>query len=170
MEDIVIEKVEEKVESLEDSIDIAKDVAIPTEFPWAYESNSINSVMCLGVLEYISGENRPQFFDEIYRVLRVGAKATVIIPYWNTAMGIQDIRYKWPPMAEQSFLYYNKKWRDDNKLHEGPFKIEMKCDFDMDFGYTADAEIASREVTTRDFMIKHYANSIRALQVTLTKR
>jgi SAM-dependent methyltransferase len=170
MEVLMEKEVEEIPQEQNNSIDIAKDIAVPTKFPWNYESGSVDSVTCIGVLEYIGGENRAAFFDEIYRVLRPGAKATVIVPYWNTAMGIQDLRYKWPPLAEQSFQFFNKKIREENKLNEGPFKIEMNCDFEMDFGYTASLDIASREVSTRDYMIKHYANSIIALQVTLTKK
>ncbi len=103
--------------------------------------------------------------DEVYRILEVDGKAAFSVAYWNSAHGIQDFRFEWPPLSEQSFLYFNKGWREANKLDLG-----IVCDFDFTYGYTAEAETAARNEESRSFYIKHYTNCVDALHLMLTKR
>lgn len=103
--------------------------------------------------------------DEAYRVLSKDGKAQFAVAYWNSARGIQDYRFEWPPLSEQSFLYFNKAWREQNKLDLG-----IKCDFDFTYGYTWEATTAARNDETRAFNTKHYSNCVDALHLMLTKR
>lgn len=145
-------------------LDVRTDIKNPSNLPWKYKNESIDELMCAGVLEFIPGKLRGKIMDEIYRVLKPTGKAAITVAYWNSAMGIQDYRYEWPPIAEQSFLYFNKGWRDANKL-----ELDLKCDFDFTYGYTAEAETAARNEESRSFNIKHYTNCVNALHVMLTK-
>lgn len=156
-------EVEEPV--LFEKVDILTEVKNPRDFPWPYEDESVKEISCVGVLEFVPGKLRGQFMDEIYRILVVEGKATFSVPYWNTAMGVQDFRYEWPPICEQSFLYFNKGWREQNKV-----ETDLKCDFDFTYGYSPDPETAARNEESRSFYIKHYTNCIQVLQLILTKR
>src|SRR5882724_9714650 len=89
-------------------VDVLADISHPQEFPWSYADDSIDELMCAGVFEYVPGKLRGKFMDEVYRVLVPNGKATFTVPYWNTARGMWDFRYEWPPLCEQSFLYFNK--------------------------------------------------------------
>lgn len=147
-------------------LDILAEVADPQAFPWNYADESIKEIACSGVFEYVPGRIRGQFMDEVYRVLIPNGTATFIVPYWNTARGIQDFRYEWPPLCEQSFLYFNKSWRETNKI-DVPVMI---CDFDFTYGYAWEAETAARHEESRAFYTKRYTNCVDALQLVLTKR
>lgn len=148
-----------------EKIDILTDVPKPQEFPWKYKDNSVKEVFCHDVFEYVPGKMRGKFMDEVYRILAKDGKATFMVPYWNSARGIQDYRYEFPTITEQSFMYFNKGWRETNKL-----ELDIKCDFDFTYGYTADPETAARSDDSRSFYIKHYNNTIQALHLILTKR
>ena len=136
----------------------------PQSFPWKIKANSIAELTCAGVFEYIPGNLRGKFMDEVYRVLAPDGKATFTVPFWNSARAIQDYRYEWPPLCEQSFLYFNKGWREANKL-----KLGLKCDFDFTYGYAWEATTAARSDEARTFNTKHYCNCIDAVQLVLTK-
>src|SRR6267154_3511474 len=103
-------------EVVEVKVDVLKDIPNYLEYPWPYDDNSVKELTCGGVFEYIPGKLRGRFMDEVYRVLAPDGKAAFTVPYWNSARGAQDFRYEWPPLCEQSFLYFNKGWREANKL------------------------------------------------------
>lgn len=104
--------------------------------------------------------------DELWRVLIPEGKVTIIVPYWSSMRSVQDFTHEWPPVAESSFLYFNKTWREQNKIDH----YLCKCDFDFGYGYIADPETAGRNTESQSFWIKHYTNAISDLQVVLTKR
>jgi len=128
------------------------------------KTGSVQELTCAGVFEYIPGNRRGAFMDELYRVLSPTGKATIVVPYWNSWRGIYDPRYEWPPLCEQSFLFFNKNWRKANNI-VGDFK----CDFDFTYGYAWEPATAARNEETRSFNTKHYANCVDALQLVLTK-
>jgi len=134
------------------------------KFPWPQKSNSVESAVFIHRLEYIPGPDRLKFMEELYRILTPEGKATFITCYWTSPRSIQDFRYQWPPVVEQSYLYFNKAWAEVNKTPIG------KCNFDFTYGYTVDQEIASKSQETQSFNIKHYLNSVSDLQVVLTKK
>lgn len=147
------------------TLDIRTEIKNPVKFPWAIKTGSIDEIACVGVFEFIPGKLRGQFMDEVYRILAPAGKAAFAVGYWNTTKGIQDYRYEWPPLSEQSFLFFNKGWRETNKLD-----LPLKCDFDFTYGYTAEPETAARNEESRSFYIKHYTNCVDALHVMLVKR
>jgi hypothetical protein len=117
---------EEVAEVVEIKVDVLKDVPNYLEYPWPYDDNSVMELTCAGVFEYIAGKQRGRFMDEVYRVLSPEGKAAFMVPYWNSARGCQDFRYEWPPVCEQSFIYFNKGWREANKID-----MDIVCDFDF---------------------------------------
>jgi Methyltransferase domain len=147
------------------AIDVKKDVADPQSYPWPLKDGSVSELTCIDVFEFVPGNERGKFMDEIYRVLVPGGKASFTVRYWNTAVAIQDYAYTWPPLCEQSFLYFNKGWREANGL-----KRSIKCDFDFTYGYTVEPNTAARSDETRSFSLKFYTNVVQALQILLVKR
>lgn len=148
-----------------EKLDVAAGIKQPQKFPWPIKSGSVKEIGCVGVFEFVPGKMRGAFMDEIYRILANDGKAVFAVAYWNSVQAIQDFRYEWPPLSEQSFLYFNKSWREANKLDLG-----LVCDFDFTYGYAADPETAARSDESRSFYIKHYNNTVNALQLVLTKR
>jgi hypothetical protein len=134
--------------------------------PWPWKDNSVEEVFSAHFFEHLSGPERMPFMDELWRVMKVDAKATIITPYWSSMRAVQDPTHSWPPVCEATYLYFNKKWREDNKLSHYP----ITCDFDFTFGYGPDPDIALRSAEFQQFALKHYTNAALDLHVTLTKR
>lgn len=138
------------------------------KFPWPFPDNCVDGVFSSHFFEHIPAKLRPGFMDELYRVMKVGAQATIITPYWSSMRAVQDFSHEWPPICESSYLYYNKNWRTSQKLTHGAY--EMKCDFDFTYGYALDNDLTVRNDEWRQFAIKHYVQSINDLHATLIKR
>lgn len=144
-------------------VDIVHDLMV---FPWPFEDNSVDEVFSSHTIEHFSGPQRVKFMEELYRVMKVGAGAKFVFPYWNSSRAIQDPFHAWPPLCEASFLYFNKGWMTANKLdHYG-----IKCDFDFTYGYAFNAMWQTRAQEARDFAIRNYVNAIDDLHVTMVKR
>lgn len=130
-----------------------------------HKDESVKEIVCIGVLEYIPGHLRGWFMDQCYRILVPEGKMVLTVPYWTSWRAYYDARFEWPPFCDQSFLCYDKKWREENMKD-----LRLDCDFDWCGGYIFEADTANRSNESRAFWGKHYTNSIDALQLTLTKR
>lgn len=143
----------------------ARVVKDPKKFPWPLADASVEEAYSAYLLGRVPGHLRGVFMDELWRVLIPGGKVTFIVPYWTSARAIQDPLSAWPPLSEQSFLYFNKGWREANKLD-----YDMECDYDFTYGYTLDQETSLKSFDTQPFWTKHYTNAVQDLQLVLTKR
>jgi len=131
---------------------------------WPFAAGSVKEITCNHRLEYIPARLRIPFMEEAYRVLEVGGKLSVIVCYWSSPRAIQDPSIEWPPFVEQSFLYFNKGWREQNKLPA------INADFDFSYGYNMEPEATGRNTETQAFWTKHYLNTVTDLHMFLTKR
>ena len=143
-----------------DTVDATMDLE---QFPWDIESESVEEIICSHYVEHTS--DLIKFMDEVYRILKPGGRIKVIAPYYNSMRCWQDPTHK-RAISEATFLYFNKQWRETNKLdHYG-----IQSDFDFVYGYDITAEWANRSEEARNFAIKHYTNVINDIHVTLTKK
>lgn len=134
--------------------------------PWPWKDNEVDEAHAAHFLEHLTGRERITFMNELHRVLKPGAQATIITPYWSSMRSVQDPTHEWPPIAEASYLYFNKKWREDNKLDH----YAIYADFDFGYAYNVDTGWAMRNQEARDFALRYYSNVVADLVVTLTKR
>jgi len=142
-----------------DTTDIVHDLEIR---PWPLEDNSIDEIYCSHYVEHV--HDLISFVDEMYRIMKKGSKATIIAPYYANMRAVQDPTHV-RSICEASFLYYNKQWRDTNKLdHYG-----IKSDFNFSYGYMLTPDWAVRSQEARDFAIRHYNNVVSDIQIILTK-
>jgi predicted SAM-dependent methyltransferase len=137
-------------------------------FPWPFKESSVEEAHLSHFFEHVPAKTRPRFMDELFRVLAPDGKVTVITPYFNSVRATQDYTHEWPPISPNSFLYFNRKWREDNKLTHGHY--QMKCDFDFQYGYALQGVWPSKSEETRNFAILHYCEVISDLHTTLTSR
>lgn len=138
------------------------------KFPWPFKSASVEEVHCSHFFEHVPAKLRGKWMDELYRVLVPEGKATIICPYYTSIRATQDFTHEWPPISPNSFLYFNKGWREQNKLTHGWY--DLRCDFDFVYGYAINANWAARNDEARNFAVQNYINAIDDLHVTLTKR
>ncbi len=133
-------------------------------FPWPWADESVEEFKCADVLHYVPARQRGQFMDELYRVLTPEGQATIIVAYYSTVLAYADYMLEWPPMCEQSFLYFNKEWREQNKVPH-----PLKANFSYTYGFILPADVSSRAQESQSFYVKHYLNTVTRLQVVMTK-
>ena len=146
------------------SVDIRADLFV---FPWPWKDGSVAQVHASHFFEHVPGKMRGEFMAELYRVLEVGGTATFVTPYWSSMRATQDYTHEWPPISESSYLYFNKGWREQNKLTH---YLTGACDFDFTYGYHLDQETSTKNAEAQQFWTRHYVQSVNDLSVTLTKR
>jgi SAM-dependent methyltransferase len=134
---------------------------------WPLRDGSVKEFHCSHFFEHIPGLQRPTFMDNAYRALQPGGKMVIITPYWSSKRAVQDFTHAWPPVCEDSFLYFNKEWRKTNKLEHGLY--DMKCDFDFGYGFGLNPEITVRNQEYQQHYLKFNLNSVSDVYVTLTK-
>lgn len=147
------------------SVDIVCDLLT---FPWPFKDESIEEIHSAHFFEHVPQTLRAKFMEEIYRILKPGAKAFIICPYAHSHRSIQDATHEWPPICETSFLYFNANWRKENKLEHGFYDI--KCDFDFAYGFQLFPDWQMKSAEALAFALKHYLNVAQDIHVTLTKK
>lgn len=134
--------------------------------PWPWPDSSVEEAQAIHLLEHLDGKQRTVFANELWRVLKVGATCTIIVPYWSSMRAVQDPTHRWPPLCEASFLYWNRPWREQNGLDA---YLGLSCHFNFTYGYVLPPETANRQEEARTFAIGHYTNAVSDLQIVLTK-
>jgi len=149
--------------SPESGAEIVHDLSV---VPWPFEDESVEEVYSSHFLEHLDGIERMRFMDELYRVMKPGAKATVITPYWSWVGAIQDPTHKWPPIAERSYYYFNREMREQMGVSHYP----IRCHFDLSFQVTAMPHMSSLSPQQYAHAHNHQLNAIAELIAILTKR
>ena len=104
-----------------DKVDAVVDLE---QFPWPIESDSAEDIVCNHYVEHTT--DLIKFMDEVYRILKPGGKMKVVAPYYTSIRCWQDPTHK-RAIGDATFLYFNKGWRDVNKLDH----YDIKSDFDF---------------------------------------
>lgn len=174
-------------------VDLVHDLTI---YPWPIEDNSVDEIHCSHYIEHIkhddvlsdikkileettsfdefkekimgmekSQDGLIKFMNEVHRILKPNGKATITAPYVTHTRAFGDpthTRY----IHDMSFYYYNKEWRDTNKLdHYG-----ITADFDIKLNYYIDNELTLKSEEIRKNAFLHDWNSISDIIVDLIKK
>lgn len=131
-------------------------------YPWPFPDNSVSEVHSSHFLEHV--HDLFSFFNELYRVMKVGAKALFIVPDGGSNRAWQDPTHV-RPIFPQSFFYYSKKWREENRLTHYP----LTCDFHMTYEFALNQQWHNRSKEARDFALVNYRNAADDLHTTLTR-
>lgn len=143
-----------------DGVDVVHDLE---SYPWPFEDESVDEVYCSHFIEHVN--DLIPFMNELHRVMKPGAEAKFIAPYYTSMRAWQDPTHK-RAISEASFLYFNQKWLKDNGLDHYP----ITADFDCVFGYMIDGNWATRSEEAKTFAVRHYWNVVSDIHATLTKR
>lgn len=140
--------------------------------PWPWENDSVEEVHCSHFVEHLTANERVQFFNELCRVMKPGAKALIITPHWASNRAYGDPTHQWPPMAEMGYYYLRKEWREAQAPHTdikwNP--AGYSCDFDATWGYSFTPDLAVRNSEYIQFALANYKESAQDLHATITKR
>jgi hypothetical protein len=149
--------------SADTDADIVHDLTV---VPWPIADGSVDEAYSAQFFEHLDGRQRIAFMHELYRILKPGAQATIITPYWTSGRAMQDPTHQWPPLLESSYLYYNADWREKNGLgHYG-----IHCDFDFRFAFQYTDAWAAKSTEEKAFARLHFLNVVTDLHVFLTRR
>ena len=133
--------------------------------PWPWESDSVDEVHCSHFLEHLTGSERVPFFNELYRIMRKDAKATITVPHWSSGRAYGDVSHQWPPVVEFFWYYLNRQWREQNAPH-----LAFTCNFECTWGYSIHQAWQVRNQETQMFGVNHYREVAQDMTATVIKR
>jgi SAM-dependent methyltransferase len=139
-----------------------KSAIVPGDTP--LEDDSVDEVYASHLVEHLTWPERVHFFNELHRVLKAGAKATIVIPHWASSRFYGDPTHK-EPMSEFAFYYLLKSWRDANAPH-----TDYVCDFDATWGYSLHPALTTRNTDYQQNAIAWWKEACQDTIATLTKR
>jgi len=168
-------------------VDLVHDL---TKYPWPVEDETADEVHCSHYIEHIPHDNwedilkdcnsfeefkvkalEPKkdglikFMDELYRIMKPGAKATITAPHYMNVRAYGDPTHR-RYIGDLSFPYFNKEWLTVNGLdHYG-----ITADFDIRFSYYIDNEMTLKSEETRSKAFRNDWNAITDIIIELEKR
>lgn len=163
-----------KMKGVEVVLDIGK-----AKWPW--KDNSVDEANAAHFIEHLTNFNgkweRTHFFNELYRVLKKGAKAQIIIPHWCSERYYGDPTHC-EPFSEMAFYYLSKDWRlglngqGANAPHSDITwnKDGYNCDFDATWGYSLRADLQSRNTEFQMIAIQQQKGAAMDIIATLIKK
>lgn len=105
------------------------------KFPWPWADNSVDELHCSHFVEhlpmaYVTNDGRfvsvPEdagdrdlffaFFDECWRILKLGSLMTVVVPALRSNRAFQDPTHR-RFLPSEAFLYLNREWRSQSRLN-----------------------------------------------------
>jgi len=154
------------------------DVVTDLTKPWPWQDDTVEEVHCSHFLEHLDGPERIFFANELYRVLKKGASATIIAPHCFSERAYGDMTHKWPPVAGFWCYYLSREWRvGKNGLNaQAPhddFEFNpkgYKCDFDATWGYSTHPALHTRNAEFQQFAIQFYKEAIQDIIMNLKKK
>ena len=133
---------------------------------WTQKNGSVDEVNIINLLAFLKPKERIHFVNELWRVMKKGARATLNTPHWCSARSYGDLSFEWPPVAETWLNHLNKEWREK----EAPWGKGYRCDFDVSGGYGLHPQIAARNTEYQMHAVSFWKEAAQDLIATLSKR
>lgn len=157
-----------------EGVDVVHDLADRSQ-PWPWADSSVDEVNCSHFIEHLTNFNekweRVWFFNELYRVLKPGAKCTLIFPHWCSNRYYGDPTHK-EPFSEMGFFYLSKEWRLDqgNAPHTDISKNQngYSCDLQCGWAYSFGPALQNRTDEYRMYALQNYKEAAMDIIATLT--
>lgn len=132
--------------------------------PWPFETSSVDEARSSHFFEHLDGDQQIGFMNELWRILKPGAGALITTPFGWSVRAWQDPTHKRPIFVE-TYLYYQKAWREANKLTHGPY-AKILCDFDITTPHQAiDGFLQNKNLETQQWLARHCVNTVHDIVV-----
>jgi hypothetical protein len=115
-------------------------------------------------LHFLEPDERIEFVNELWRVLKPDGKCTITCPHWCSSAYYCDLRVKWPPVSEQWAWNLNKFWREKNKI-----KAPYNCNFHVVPAFGGHPLLTVKSQEFSEFALQFYKESAQSLILNLTK-
>lgn len=144
---------------------------------WPWADDSVDEAHCSHFIEHLTnfGDKweRVHFFNELHRVLKSGAKCSMIFPHWASSRFYGDPTHK-EPLSEWWSFYLLKSWRAVNAPHcdhdQAPGPQAYTCDFDVTYGYNLHPSMHTRNAEYQMTALTFWKEAAQDIVATLTKR
>jgi SAM-dependent methyltransferase len=138
---------------------------------WPWKDGSIEEVHSGHFLEHLDSMERIHFYNELHRVLKPGAKATIITPHWASCRAYGDPTHKWPPVSEFAWYYLKRDWRMANAPHADITNLAggFACNFEVTWGYGLEPGVAARNQEYQQHAMTYFKEAISDMFATLVK-
>jgi ubiquinone/menaquinone biosynthesis C-methylase UbiE len=148
------------------------DIVADLKTKWPVEDGSVEELHCSHCIEHFTSPERCYVYNEMFRVMKVGAKATIITPSFSSGRAYGDPTHQWPPVCGFSFFYLLKAWRMANAPHadKSNWPQGYDCDFDATWGFSLHPQVAVRNQEFQQFALQFYMEAAQDIIATLTKR
>ena len=134
--------------------------------PWKWDDCSVDSVWSHHFVEHLKARERMHFANELFRVLKPGGTAEIIVPHWCSGRAYGDLTHEWPPVSEFWFLYLSRSWRESQAPHSCD---DYSCDFVVDWGVQLRPDVASRNQEYQQFASVFYREACQDIVATWRK-
>jgi len=151
---------------------IASEIAGGSGFKsWPWGDNFIEEAHASHFVEHLEPTERWHFFNELYRILKPGAKATIITPDWCSQRAYGDMTHKWPPVSGFFWFYLGREWRMANAPHNDAQHVKggLNCNFAAQWGPTLHPDIATRNQEYQQHAVMFWKEACQDMICTLTK-
>ncbi|MBP6860214.1 MAG: hypothetical protein KBC38_01465 [Candidatus Pacebacteria bacterium] len=144
-----------------EGVDIVHDLEV---YPWPIKDHSVSEMHVSHYVEHV--KDLMNFMNECHRIGENGAKLTIIGPYYTSIRAWQDPTHV-RALSEATWMYFNKAWRETNKLAHYP----ITCDFDItNMVVFFNEPWNQKSEEARQFAQKHYFNVVSDIMAELTVR
>jgi hypothetical protein len=147
------------------------------KFP--FEDDSVEEAHASHFVEHLDAKERTHFVNELYRVMKKGATAQIIVPHWGSCRAYGDPTHKWPPVSEFWFYYLSREWRLGNPekgIGANAPHTDIKfnpdgydCDFQCTWGYSMHPDLMVKNQEYQQFAFTFYKEAVQDIIVTFTK-
>lgn len=141
-----------------------------SKYPWPFKDRSVTQVFCSHFLEHIPHRDSYHdglfdFMNELWRIMKPGATATFVTPYYTSVRAFQDPTHH-RFISEPMFLYFDKKWRKANELEHYPVHTDFKV---LKIDYAVSDELSGKASEAVQYALGHNWNIVNDIIVTLQK-
>jgi hypothetical protein len=144
----------------------------PGDWYWTLKDSSVDEIHCSHFLEHLTAVERCWFMNELHRIMKPGAKATIVTPHWASNRAYGDPTHQWPAVSEMFFYYLKRDWRDTQAPHTDKkhWPHGFDCDFDAVWGYNFHPALNVKNDEYKQFAMAWYKDAIFDIIATLTCR
>lgn len=141
---------------------------------WPWPDNSVDEIHCSHFLEHLTNLDgkfeRVKFFNEAYRVMKPGAKMTIVVPCWSADRFYGDPTHK-EPLSGWTFLYLKPEWRAANAPHTDARWVPgmYDCDLDASWGYSLHPQVSGMNPERQQYAISFYKEACQDMIATVVK-
>ncbi len=154
-----------------------------TRAPWPWEDNSVTEAHASHFLEHLTNFEgrweRVRFFNELYRIMIPGGKATLIFPHWCSNRYYGDPTHR-EAFSEMGFFYLLREWRLGDSVKGIPANAPhtdvsfnpngYSCDFDTTWGYAPHPALAVRAAEVQQDWMAWRKEAVLDIHATLVAK